>query len=116
VQSKKLLWIGLGAGFGAGILATLLAVTIGTTVAAAGSAASFQNALEDCSAEHKSGISLGDTGSSITIDTKGEDDSTGAAFGDASCILTSLEVPDSVISQIDDTSAMDGLILTQAKD
>jgi hypothetical protein len=105
--SKKLLWIGLGGGFAAGILTTLLAVTIGTAVGAAGGP-SFQSAADDCNAAHTSGISVGDKGASITIDTKGEDDSNGASFDDAACILSGLDVPDHVISQIDDTSAMDG--------
>lgn len=67
-----------------------------------------QSAAEDCNAVQTSGISVGDKGPSITIDTKGEDDSSGASLDDASCILSALSIPDSVISQIDDTSAMDG--------
>lgn len=105
--SKKLLWIGLGAGFVAGVLAVVIAAGISAAVEAS-SVTSFQTAADTCSSEHKAGITLGDEGSSITIDTKGEDDTSGAAFDDASCILTELEVPDYVISQMDDTSAMDG--------
>lgn len=106
-QSKKLLWIGLSSGFAAGVLATVLVATIVTAVGAA-SGPSFQSAAEECNAAHTAGISVGDKGSSITIDTKGEDDSSGASFDDASCILSALNIPDSVTSQIDDTSAMDG--------
>lgn len=106
-QSKKLLWIGLGGGFVGGVLATLLVAGIAGAVSSA-SGPSFESAAESCNASNTDGISLGDEGSSITIDTQGEDESSGASFDDAACILNALNVSDSVISQIDDTSAMDG--------
>lgn len=102
--SKKLLWIGLGGGFVAGVLATVI---VAATGALAGGGPSFESAAETCDTQNTAGISLGDKGASITIDTKGEDDTSGAAFDNASCILTELGVPDHVISQMDDTSAMD---------
>lgn len=105
--SKKLLWIGLGSGFAAGVIATVLVAGIAGALSAAGGP-SFQKAADSCNAAHTSGISLGDKGSSITIDTKGEEDTSGASMDDAACILNALDVPDSVISQMDDTSAMDG--------
>lgn len=105
--SKKLLWLGLSGGFAAGVLTTVLVGSIATAVGAAGGP-SFQSAADDCNAAHTSGISVGDKGTSITIDTKGEDDSNGASFDDAACILTGLEVPDAVISQIDSTRSLDG--------
>lgn len=103
--SKKLLWIGLGGGFVAGVLATVI---VAATGALAGSGPSFKSAAETCGTSNTAGVSVGDKGASITIDTKGEDDKSGAAFDDASCILTELNVPDHVISQMDDTSSMDG--------
>lgn len=106
-QSKKLLWIGLGGGFAAGLVTAFLGSIIATTLATA-SGPDFESVAETCNAAHTAGISVGDKGSSITIDTKGEDDTSGASFDDASCILSALEVPDAVISQIDDTSSMDG--------
>lgn len=105
--SKKLLWIGLGGGFVGGVIATLVVTGIIGAVGSAGSQ-SFQKAADTCNVAHTSGISLGDKGSSITIDTKGEKDSSGASMDDAVCILSALGIPDSVVSQMDDTSALDG--------
>lgn len=105
--SKKLLWIGLGSGFAAGVLLSVLVGSIASAVGAAGSQ-SFQKAADSCNAAHTSGVSVGDKGSSITIDTKGADDTSGASMDDAACILNALSVPDSVISQMDSTRALDG--------
>lgn len=105
--SKKHLWLAAGAGFGAGVVVTLL-VVVGAAFASAGSTPAFEKAVEACDASDRAGISIGDEGKSITIDTKGEDDASGASYDEASCILTGLGVPDSVVSHLDDTSANDG--------
>lgn len=107
-KSRKQFWLGVCAGLAAGVLLSVLAVGIGAAVSAVSASAAIANAVDECKAKGKAGISLGDKGSSLTIDTKGEKDSTGADFSDAACILKGLHIPDSVVSQMDATTAMQG--------
>jgi hypothetical protein len=52
-------------------------------------------------------VVIGDDGSTLTIDTKGED-SPGVDVATVACILIAIDTPDAVISQLDATRAMDG--------
>ena len=54
------------------------------------------------------GISLGDNDRSLTLDGRGQDDSQGAAIDTIACVLGALETPDSTLSLIDSTRALDG--------
>ena len=54
------------------------------------------------------GISLGDNDRSLTLDGRGADDSQGAAIETIACVLGALETPDSTLSLIDSTRALDG--------
>lgn len=106
--SRKLLWVGLGAGFAAGVLATVMAAAIGAAIESA-STPSIEAAVEGCGiGQHHAGIELGDNGTSVTVDTKGEEDTTGAQLSEAKCILDALAVPDRVVAQMDVTTAMQG--------
>lgn len=53
-------------------------------------------------------ITVGDGGSTLLIDHKGEEDTTGASIEDVVCVLFELGVPDSVVAQMDSTRALDG--------
>lgn len=104
--SKKYLWIGLAAGFAGGLLVSGLIAGIGSAIAAASVSTVLPKAVDTCSARDKSGISLGDKDTSLTVDTEGKDDTTGAAMEDLVCIVKELKVPDSVVAQMDSTTSL----------
>lgn len=81
--------------------------TIGTR-----EAASTSNETEIERAAEQCGLSLdvGDNGSSITLDTKGEDDFTGHDWDEVLCVLNGLDVPDRVIARMNQTRALDGTL------
>lgn len=107
-KSQRLLWIGLGGGFAAGVLASALVAGVGSALSAATKSHVIETAAGKCDSAGKEGISLGDKGASLTIDTKGEDDLSGASWDDATCVLQALKVPDSVVAQMNTTSALQG--------
>lgn len=106
--SRKQLWIGLGVGFAAGVIVSVLVAGTGSALASATQSHVLQKSVDACSLAGDDGVSLGDNGASLTIDTKGEEDSSGASWADAACVLKELKVPDSVVAQIDSTSALQG--------
>lgn len=52
---------------------------------------------------------LADEGKTLIIDTKGEEDGDGDSMLDLACLLIALETPDSVVSHLDTTRALDGM-------
>lgn len=54
------------------------------------------------------GLEIGDSGRTLTIDTQGEEDSSGTDIVYGLCVLTKLGVPDSVMSRIEQTTSLDG--------
>lgn len=64
-------------------------------------------AAETCDVTDTPGIYIGDNGQSITMSSEGGE-SSGAAYGDVYCVLSELEIPDSVDSRISSTRALDG--------
>jgi hypothetical protein len=68
------------------------------------------DALDLCgiSATGTPGIELGDGGTTLVVDHKGEDDYTGATTVDLFCIISALEAPSSVTSHMQQTTSMDG--------
>lgn len=105
---RKQLWIGLSAGFAAGVLASVLVAGIVSALGSVTESQAMQKAVEDCDATEMEGVLVVDKGAGLTIDTKGEDDSSGASMVATACILKSLEIPESVIAQMDATTAMQG--------
>lgn len=105
---RKQLWVGLGAGFAAGVIVCVLGAGIGSAVASATESQALQKAVDACNLAGTNGVSVGDKGASLTIDTEGKDDSSGASLEDMACILEELKVPDSVVAKMDATSAMQG--------
>ena len=73
-----------------------------------GKDARIQDAYSSCNLGSKTGANLGDGGATLTLDGKGEEDSTGLALTDLVCPLVALKTPDSVISNMDSTRALDG--------
>jgi hypothetical protein len=59
--------------------------------------------LEDADAQVK------DDGKTLIIDGKGEEDATGAALTAIGCVIERVEMPDSVIAQMEQTRALDGM-------
>ncbi|GGG58072.1 hypothetical protein GCM10011374_21080 [Kocuria dechangensis] len=118
-------WIFGGTGLAAGLL---LGVVVGavasspTTPSAAGSSTAvdsstadvdfgstdIETAVEDCGLTDVAGISVGDEGHSVTIQTTGDENSYGAVVFEMVCVLQGLEASDSVISRMDNTRALDG--------
>jgi hypothetical protein len=66
----------------------------------------IQEAAEGCGVEDN----VGDNGSTITLDTEGEEDYSGDDDTEVACVLMALETPDRVISRIDQTRAIDGTL------
>lgn len=98
----------IGAGFAAGVLATVLVGAIGAAIASVSESKVLAEAIDACGGTGKAGLSLGDGGKSLSLDTEGTDDVTGASIGDLTCVLDALKTPDSVQAQMDSTSSMQG--------
>ena len=97
-------------------LAVIVALTVGSfansgeDATANGSADTrLGEAVRSCGMGPNSyGISLGDSDRSLTLDGRGQDDSQGAAIETIACVLGALDTPDSTLSLIDSTRALDG--------
>ena len=107
-KSHKQLWLGIGVGFVAGILLSVTVAVAGAVGSSVTASSAISDAVKGCNAQSSSGISVGDNGQSVSIDTKGQKDSSGASITDTACILKKLNVPDSVVSEMDATNALQG--------
>jgi hypothetical protein len=125
VSSDSRHWIFGGTGVIAGLL---LGVVVGAgastpvTPAASGSditpdagnaevgfgSTDIESAVEDCGLTDAVGITIGDEGHSVSIQTIGEDNSYGADVSEMACVLQGLDASDSVIARMDSTRALDG--------
>lgn len=68
--------------------------------------AEMRDAVEECGPA--TGISFDEEGGSISFDVKGEDEASGASIGDVACLLKQFEVPDRIVSHMDQTTSLDG--------
>lgn len=68
----------------------------------------FEAALDACGMEDGPTSRIGDGGASLNLDHQGEDDTRGIGLIDLNCVLDELEAPDSVVSQMEQTRALDG--------
>jgi hypothetical protein len=66
----------------------------------------FEEAYKAC--DEPSGISVSDGGKTLSIDTRGNDDYSGAAYSDMTCILDELKVPQYIRDDIDATNSLMG--------
>lgn len=86
-----------------GILITLAAQGIGGALATDDR---LSAAVEECG--ESDGVTLADENSTLIVDTKGEDDASGASYLSLSCLLSALDAPSSVVSHLGQTTSMDG--------
>ncbi|SDC39513.1 hypothetical protein SAMN05216410_1791 [Sanguibacter gelidistatuariae] len=70
----------------------------------------LEYAYEVCKLSSSSGARLADAGSTLILDTQGEDDLTGMDYLDLYCVSAALDMPTSVMTQIEQTRAMDGRV------
>ena len=94
--------IGVAIGLFFGIGGTLMAGSLDL------SDSPFEAALDACGMEDGPISRIGDGGASLDLDHQGEDDIRGIRLTDLHCVLEELEAPDSVVSQMEQTRAMDG--------
>lgn len=66
----------------------------------------FQDAVDTCAASD--GVLVSDNGSTLSVDMMGEEDYTGAGYGDVLCIIGAVETPSYIISAMESTRALDG--------
>ncbi|TFC44340.1 hypothetical protein E3T26_00925 [Cryobacterium sp. TMT1-21] len=97
----------LGLGAVVGVIASLLVASVAGSIGSLVAANPMADAAAACDVEGGLWITVGDEGRSITMDGEGEE-SVGADYADMACILNELGTPDSVISRIDTTRALDG--------
>ncbi|MGD9955889.1 MAG: hypothetical protein AB7I38_14530 [Dehalococcoidia bacterium] len=101
--SRRPLWVILGA------IAVVVVIGIVLLLVRNGSKdTQLSTVAQQCAGPGSEGVTLGDNGHTLTIDTKGEDDSTGADLVTVACAAVILKMPDSVTSDIDATRALDG--------
>jgi hypothetical protein len=89
------------------VVATLVA--IGGLIAVAAAVSADSSGLKEAADTCDMSVNLEDGGDSITFDTVGETDTFGDDITDVACVLTELDVPESVIHQMDATRALDGM-------
>ncbi|GAA1346967.1 hypothetical protein [Arthrobacter roseus] len=101
---KRKPWLFGGAGL---VIGVLLGLGLSAAISGGSTSAVITDAVETCGVEESPGISLGDAGQSITMNTAG-DESSGADYADVVCVLSAIETPDSVSSRMSSTRALDG--------
>lgn len=89
------------------ILGAVIALPLALTISACSLGFNkFEKAQETCGVT--SGIALSDGGTTLTIDTMGEEDWSGASYSDMNCILDALEVPQYIREEISNTNSLMG--------
>lgn len=66
----------------------------------------FTSAYEACGSP--SGVTVSDSGTTLTVDTMGEEDYSGAAMYDLSCVVDELQVPQYIRDNLNATTALMG--------
>lgn len=107
-KSKKSLWIILGACAAAVVLLIVIAAAVSGAAESAKRAAVIKDAVEKCGVLNTTGFNLGDKDTTLTIDTKGTKDATGADLMDAGCVLKNLNITDKAMAHMVGTRAIDG--------
>ncbi|KOX10282.1 hypothetical protein ADL05_25220 [Nocardiopsis sp. NRRL B-16309] len=68
----------------------------------------FEAAVDECGITAGAWARIGDDGESLSLDHRGDDESSGISVEFLVCILAELEAPDSVIEEMSQTRALDG--------
>ena len=79
-------------------------LAIGFALTALTAPTKLESSVENCFLESNSAASLDEGGKGLFLDGEGEE-SFGLGYGSSFCVLTELEVPDSVISRINNTTS-----------
>ena len=98
---------GIALGLITGAAASLLIGSLTGGIASLAPNDAIAGAATSCDVEANAWIVVGDEGQSISMQSKGAE-SSGADYADVLCVLDALDVPDSVLSRIDATRALDG--------
>lgn len=77
-----------------------------TLTGCAGSFDLFQKAYDTCGAT--SGVSVSDNGTTISVDTMGEEDYAGATYDDLVCVIDAVGTPSYITNSIMSVRALDG--------
>lgn len=99
--------ISAGTGLIVGLIVGVLVPMLVTAVGTASIGSPMTAAAATCDVTDDTWIDVGDGGRSVSMKSTGEE-SPGADLGDIVCVLTELEIPDSVMSRLDSTRALDG--------
>jgi len=108
--SKRELTIGGvcgGLGLVVGIVGSLLVASVAGGIGSLIPSSAMADATQACEVEADPFIELGDKGQSLSMQTEGEK-SPGADVADVVCVLGELDVPDSVLTRMSSTRALDG--------
>lgn len=109
VSRRELTFGAAGIAFGllAGVAGSLLIGSLTSGIASLAPNHAIGDAVSDCDVETSSWIVVGDEGQSLSMQSEGAEAS-GADYADVLCVLDALNVPDSVLSRITSTRALDG--------
>lgn len=66
----------------------------------------FQKAYETCGSP--SGITVSDAGKTLSVNTKGEEDYSGATYSDMVCIINAVDTPSYILSNMETTNSLMG--------
>jgi hypothetical protein len=98
---------GIGLGLIVGVIGTLGITLLAGNISTLAATTPMTDAATACHVTGNSSITVGDKGQSISMKSAGAK-SAGAKVTDLACVFTQLEAPDSMISRIDSTRALDG--------
>jgi hypothetical protein len=65
-------------------------------------------AVKTCDLKYTDGVDLSDQNKTLTIDTMGDTDYTGASIDDYTCVVEALKTPARITNQIESTTLLDG--------
>lgn len=107
--SRRRLWMAVGVLAAVVLVAVAAVLVLKPTGASAPAAPVLAQAFKDCGFEgHPHWATLGDGGRTLTLDTDGKKDFEGAQWSDVECVRRATGMPDSVVTDIEETRALDG--------
>lgn len=95
-----------------GIAKSVLAVAVVSLLNACGGSAESDdigNAVDACGVTVNKYAIVGDEGRSLQLDSPGADQEFGVSTAQVACVLSALDVPDSVLARMEATRALDGM-------
>ncbi|MHA6668216.1 hypothetical protein ACX3O0_05050 [Homoserinimonas sp. A447] len=98
---------GMGIGLVVGLVLGFVVLPIAGSLSEELAPSRIPGALESCDVESDPWITAGDNGNSLSLQSSG-DEAAGADVGDIVCVLDELDIPDSVLTRMSSTRALDG--------